>query len=252
MSGLFATLAAAAHGDAEALRARPRGRFEPEAGALPEMTMAERSASEEPDEEQTHRPAPRPREGQRVARAHEAASPSQPLMPRAPVAADPIEGRAEAADRRDGGPHHSDQPRSRSLRAEPPERTGNAAATSAPLLPSAERVSEAETPNASHYDADASTPARHIPKDRAPLPMLPVAVDPLAEPVAANSSFAPNPSEPAAPRARQTRSLSIGRIEVRPAPPPPPPPTPQASYRATIIPRAQPRQSLDEYRRRGR
>ncbi|WP_086606616.1 hypothetical protein [Erythrobacter donghaensis] len=252
MSGLFATLAAAAHGDAEALRARPRGRFEPEAGALPEIAVEERAVSDETDEEQPRRPAPRPRQGRRAGRDDEMAPPPEPLMPRAPVAAAPGEGRADAADRSDLGPQDSDQPRRRASRAEPSERTGKAATTAAPLLPRAEREGEAEPRHASRDDKDASAPARRLPDDSAPPPLLPLVGDPRAEPDAANRPLAPDTHEPAVQRGRGQRSLSIGRIEVRPPPPAPPPPTSQASYRATIIPRAQPRQSLDEYRRRGR
>ena len=252
MSGLFATLAAAAHGDAEALRARPRGRFEPDGGALPDMEVEQRSASEETDEEQPHRPAPRARAGQPVARAHETASLAKPLMPRVPVAVDPSEDRADAAERPDPGSQDFVQPRRHSLQAEPLERDANAAKPAAPLLPRNDGNGVAEPLHTPRDVADASAPSRHAPDDRAPAPLLPLVAKPHPEPDAAQRPLGPAMHEPALQRGRGQRSLSIGRIEVRPPPPAPPPPTPQASYRATIIPRAQPRQSLDEYRRRGR
>ncbi len=252
MSGLFATLAAAAHGDAEALRARPRGRFEPEAGALPEMEVEQRSASEETDEEQPHRPAPRARAGEPVAREGALTPPPEPLMPRAPVTADPSEGTTDAAKRPDPGSQDFAQPRRLLLQSEPLERDANAAKPTAPLLPLTDGNGIAEPLHTSRDNADASAPARHAPEDRAPAPLLPLVANPHPEPDAAHRPLDPAMHEPALQRGRGQRSLSIGRIEVRPPPPAPPPPTPQASYRATIIPRAQPRQSLDEYRRRGR
>lgn len=252
MSGLFATLAAAAHGDAEALRARPRGRFEPEGGALPEMEVEQRSTSEATDEEQTHRPAPRARAGERAARDGAVTPPPEPLMPRVPLAADPSEGRADAAERPYLGPQDSGQPRRRPSRAEPSERTGNAGKAAAPLLPRTDGDSGAEPLHTSHDDEGTSAPARHVPEDRAPAPLLPPIADPRADLDAAHRPLDPDTPEPAVQRGRGQRSLSIGRIEVRPPSPAPSPSAPQASYRATTIPRAQPRQSLDDYRRRGR
>lgn len=252
MSGLFATLAAAAHGDAEALRARPRGRFEPERGVPSDIVVEERSSSEEPDEVKPHLPPPRARQGRRAGRDDEMAPRREPLMPRAPVAADTDASKADASERPDLGPQDSDQPRGRTSRAEPSARTGSAPTPTAPFLRRTDGVGEAEPLHSSRDGESTFAPARHASEDRAPAPLLPLIADPRAEPDAANPSFAPDTPAPAAPRSRQMRSLSIGRIEVRPPPPAPPPPIPQASYRATTIPRAQPRQSLDEYRRRGR
>jgi hypothetical protein len=251
MSGLFATLAAAAQGGEGTLQARPRGTFEPDPAAGFEADGDEVQIAESATEggEASPRPLPQARRTQGLAadvllpeaRAAQGPGvrdvfsagdqPSEPwtLLPEVPAAPPGARGAArEAADVSTGG---RSTPRAEARISAPPVR---------PAAPSADSPA-ARVPVASETRGpEASAP---------PLLLAPLT---SAEGDAARP-LSPRPQDNAIPRTPERRSLSIGRIEVRPPPPAPaPPPPPQQTYRATAIPRALPRQSLDDYRRRGR
>lgn len=250
MSGLFATLAAAAQGGEGTLQARPRGTFEPDPVAGFEEGEDERLVAE------------------RVTEGGEVSTPpqSQPSTDRGQTAAATLfpEEKASRGGMPAGQPVKGDRPdAARTLL--PPEpsaprqpRRAEGEAENVSLGPRPQRWFEANTGQTPTHSADLSTPTPAAPAietrnaDAVAAPLLPLPGASVGREAAA-ASLQPQPRDPAAPRAPERRSLSIGRIEVRPPPPAPAPPAPpQQTYRATAIPRALPRQSLDDYRRRGR
>ncbi|WP_086738869.1 hypothetical protein [Erythrobacter colymbi] len=252
MSGLFATLAAAAQGGEGTLQARPRGTFEPDPAAGFEEGEDERLIGVVARDEVGASPLPAARA------ASERSQPaSDALLPDARAPKSTVPG-VLAASR--------DLP--------------TASGTLLPEVSSAPQMArgaarEAEDASANQRLAlraaadDRPQPVRPAdnsgtPVDRAPLAadvrstdtaVAPLLLAPLAAPgTEAAATLSPPSQDTPVPRAPERRSLTIGRIEVRPPPPAPaaPPSPPQHAFRTTAIPRALPRQSLDDYRRRGR
>lgn len=250
MSGLFAALAAAARWGEGTLQARPRGTFEPDtpvaafgsyedkqligdgvadAAGLPPPPPSPAGKGKGPsiadlllpDADTPHGAARAdpPASGPRSATAHEAARPEELRAARlAPDGPETAAGDGRLIAQQAVGRHNP-----------PPMPSGGEPADTS--------VARAPSAFAAH-SAEGGEP---------PLLLGPLAA---AEGGSAADPFSPPPREPAAPRTAERRSLNIGRIEVRT--PPPPPSQPQQTFRATTIPRALPRQSLDDYRRKGR
>lgn len=250
MSGLFATLAAAAQGGEGTLQARPRGTFEPDPAAGFEEGEDERLIGEVTGREAGSSPLP----AARVARDQ-----SQPAAdallpePRAPGDAP-----ADLAASREPSPASGTLLPEVSLKPRQPHgATGETDDASANLRP-ARRVAADDRPQPARQPNSSGAPS-----DRAPLASDPHGTDTAAAPLLlapvaapgteAAATLSPPPQDTPVPRAPERRSLTIGRIEVRPPPPAPvAPPPPRQAFRTAAIPRALPRQSLDDYRRRGR
>lgn len=252
MSGLFATLAAAAQGTEGTLQARPRGTFEPDSAAGFEEGEDERLIGEVARDKAG---------GSALSAARVSSDRSQPaadaLLPevRAPkstVPGDLTTSRDLPPASRSLLPEVSPAPQQpRGMEREADDASANqrpAREAAADDLPSPPRQ-----PNSSGAPADrALLAANPRSTDTAAAPLL---LAPLAAPGAdAAATLTPPPQDTPVPRAPERRSLSIGRIEVRPPSPAPaaPPTPPQQAFRTAAIPRALPRQSLDDYRRRGR
>ena len=249
MSGLFATLAAAAQGGEGTLQARPRGTFEPDPAAGFEEVEDERLIGEAAREE-GDASVPSVARGRSVPAA-------DALLPeaRAPNSTVPgglLASRDQPSAPRTLLPEVSPSPRQPHGAA---EKADDASANLRPAL----RAAADDPPQSARQPDSSGTPA-----DRAPLAVDPRSTDTAAAPLllaplavpgtAAAATLSAPPQDTPVPRAPERRSLTIGRIEVRPPPPAPaaPPSPPQQAFRTAAIPRALPRQSLDDYRRRGR
>jgi hypothetical protein len=250
MSGLFATLAAAARWGEGTLQSRPRGTFEPD-------TPLAAFGSDENE--------------QLIGDAvHDAAGPLPPrpspagkgrgqpaghlLLPDADTPHGTARADPPASGPRSATAHEAARPeelRASGLSPNAPEPT---AGDGRPIAQQA--VGRRNPPPSPLGDEPADTSVARAPSEFAPRGAEggepPLLLGPLtaAEGGSAADPLSPPPREPAAPRTAERRSLNIGRIEVRT--PPPPPSQPQQTFRATTIPRALPRQSLDDYRRKGR
>lgn len=252
MSGLFATLAAAAQGGEGTLQARPRGTFEPDPAAGFEEGEDERLIGDMARDEAGGAALPAAR-----AVSERSQPASDDLLP---------EGRAPKSAVPDDLPASSEQ--------RPAPRTLLPEVSSAPQMARG-AAREAEDASANQRLAlraaadDRPQPVRPADNSGTPAEREPLAADPrstdtaaaplLLAPLAATgadaaSTLSPPSQDTPVPRAPERRSLTIGRIEVRPPPPAPaaPPSPPPHAFRAVAIPRALPRQSLDDYRRRGR
>jgi hypothetical protein len=246
MSGLFASLAAAARGEAPVLTAPTRGTFEPDGEDQGNPWLEDPGEAGERDGQDAARspelPAALLKEQGRgdngpvdplVAQAGVSAPRQQALVPNTKGA--PQRSVPDADDEAPSAHRTShDRPR---VPADQQDRL----LLTQDWPPSPNALIEA--PDAQEYLERAHQDVRRrdgLEPALLPMPLGQVADDPVSLPTAAAAT---------ATRAPVGRSLSIGRIEVRP-PPAAPPPAP--TYRAPTIARAMPRQSLDDYRRRGR
>lgn len=238
MSGLFGALIDSALGSAPLLLPRPGRRFAP---IEPEQPVPEVAA-----EESRERPAaePRPGEARPAGVGHRVAPELPDPSPRNPIRAPETPGRPKQVAER--GREEPAKPSVRSRPAEPRTRDGRR-----PVDSVAPRRPEAQEPQAA--PAPLSLPPRVLE------PLLPEAIE---KPLAGRAA-----REPEAPRRPPTGpepfagpsdeeeggtprfELRIGRIEISAASKPP---APKPSARATAIPRARPRQSLDDYLSRRR
>ncbi len=261
MSGLFATLAAAARGDGNALQPRPRGAFEPapmiadlgQASILDDAadgaeftTTARKSVSRDADLSANRVDNRNQTTDHNDFFSEVAASDLGLLLPKKNPAGDqPVDS---ASPPRDPGasitepaiPNGIAPPRIDAAlqrrNAHPDRRTAEGSAIP-PQDKRGARSYDRNSGSAIATSADA--------KDAVLLPSDGRGVDDPA-------TLSPPVSNPTDARRRPspTRTLTIGRIEVRPPPVAAQPPAP--TNRAPAINRAMPRQSLDDYRRRGR
>lgn len=252
MSGLFATLAAAAQGGEGTLQARPRGTFEPDPAAGFEEGEDERLIGEVAREKgEASAPSAASAASYRSQLAAEA------LLPEARAPRGALPGVLSASREEHSAPPTL-LPEVLPAPSQPRGTAGEADDASANLRPARGAAAEdlrtpPPQPNSSGTPVDRAPLAadpRGTDTDAAPLLLAPLAA-PGTETAA---TLVPSPQDTPVPRAPERRSLTIGRIEVRPPPPAPaaPPSPPQHAFRTTAIPRALPRQSLDDYRRRGR
>jgi hypothetical protein len=236
MSGLFAPLVAAAQGTAPAAEPQPRARFDDGFGSVPNIEWRDADPVREPEARSATTSLPRGKAFERhapVAPSSETsartpevrpASPAPMLPPRAPA---PLAEHAVTVPSADAGvplPSREDPAR--------------------PVAREVERASPAA------HEAIAPAPAAAIAPDTTIAPLLPAVPEP--------SLWGPAPENPLRSSPGETEDavsgplLKIGRIEVRP----PAPASAAASAvktaaittRAVMVPRAQVRQSLDEYR----
>lgn len=227
MTGLFATLVAAAEGRAAAVEPRPLARFEALAPDIAQMSAGDAPglAADAPPPLQAGIPAPThavPREARRLGPRQEPSDRPVQTVRLLPDTATPM---PPPDRRRPAGPrptvvspsqHETDAPRRVPSNDQPRFETGTEQPPTR-LLP---LMSAPTTP------ADAGAPSS-----------------------IAGVSVRRSAGTPAATAAgHDSFSLTIGRIEVRQTPSPAPRATPQATVRAVSLPRAAVRQSLDDYR----
>jgi hypothetical protein len=252
MSGLFATLAAAARGEASALTPRSQALFEPDDRDGQDWLFDVRNEVDGEIDAASRADARAPARQQRGRDAADGAAPGGGSVPMAAPTLLAATGTDSAAIAGQSSAATQDVSKLNNAKAMP-----YAPYAGEPLLPP--RVPESAD-NATTDTEPRLTPASG--PDGDPAPRHRPTADPSIQPQPASATDASGAPATlvgpmALPREQRRgfgeRSLSIGRIEVRPPPPAPTTPSPAApAYRAPTIARALPRQSLDDYRRRGR